>query len=282
MEGIPMKSFVGTVLDAINVSRRLGIQFIWIDALCIIQDDPKDFTLESVRMHKVYGHAILTLSICSSKSAAESFLIRREAETLRLLSCFLVKNKLSLVEKTLEDVRARSPLTKRAWTFQEELLSPRILYWSDQGIFWNCSRRQCVENSSEDHQPRSNYNKHWNDMIEAYCEREISNENDRLTALSGIASKFIPEPRNTYNGYFATSKNSAVDEYVAGLWQSTLPESLLWTVHGIPKPSKVANTRFIVSYVAPTWSCKLIKTSDTCSGNLISLQYLSYKYSRKQ
>lgn len=287
-----MSSFSGTLFDAITVSRELGIQFIWIDALCIIQDDPEDFALESVRMHKVYGHAILTLSICSSKSATESFLIHREAEMLPLNRYNLAGTRLLLEEKTLEDVRAHSPLMERAWTFQEELLSPRILYWSDHGIFWKCSEMQCVENSSEDRQPDRNYKKTWNDTIEAYSKRELSNENDRLTALSGIASKFIPNIPGLLDGYNATGalhgatfsgttsnqirSISTTDEYVAGLWQSTIPGSLLWSVHGTPKSPKPIDPEVPVSYVAPSWSCKLSKACDVFSYVLSSLQHSLY------
>jgi hypothetical protein len=261
-----LSSFSGTLRDAITVSRKLGIQYIWIDALCIKQDDPDDFALESVRMHKVYGHAIVTLSICTSKSATESFLIPREAETLRLSKSFTFAGKhLALAGKTLEDVRARSPLTTRAWTFQEELLSPRNLYWSDHGIFWSCCRVQWSENNSKDMPPRSHDNKDWNDIIEAYSRRELSNEKDRLTALSGIASKWTPPappmPGSYANLYRSNLSHHIVgaspnDEYVAGLWQSTLPGSLLWTTQESPKPAKLTDPNFPVSYIAPSWSCK--------------------------
>ncbi len=101
-------------------------------------------------IHKVYGRAILTWSIYSNTSATESFLVRREAKTLRLKSYMLASNYLSLEKKILEDVRTRSPLMEHAWTFQEEMLSSRILsLLSDHGILWNCSKSECPENSTE-------------------------------------------------------------------------------------------------------------------------------------
>ncbi len=128
MQNIPIGSFSGTLLDFITVSRALGIGYVWIDAFCIIQQDDEDFARESVSMYKVYGHALLAISICSSMRAAQSFLIPRECESMKSEKFVFARSRPSLPAKTLQDVREGSPLMKRAWTFQEELLSPRVLY----------------------------------------------------------------------------------------------------------------------------------------------------------
>jgi hypothetical protein len=242
MDNIPLTRFSGTLLDFILVSRQLGLRYVWIDALCIIQKDEEDFAKESVLMHKVYGHAILTISVCSNKSARESFLITREIETLPPEKCGFAGRFLSVKAKTLEEVRESSPLMKRAWTFQEEFLSPRVLYWSDHGVFWNCVLKQYAERDALKGRDPLSRGTSWDRTIEAYTPRQLSHPEDRLTALAGVASKFAV----------------ANDEYLAGLWKSSLPGSLLWIVQGIPE--RRTNTEVAAQYIAPSWSCKFCLT----------------------
>lgn len=71
MQNMPLPWFSGTLLDSITAARKLGIGYIWIDAISIIQGDEEDFARDSVLMHKVYTHAILKLSICTSESSRE-------------------------------------------------------------------------------------------------------------------------------------------------------------------------------------------------------------------
>lgn len=101
MENIPLKRFSGVLLDIIIVARELGIRYLWIDALCIIQKGARDFAHESVLMHKVYGHTILTISICSNKSASESFLVSREIETVKPKKFLFTGGFLSMKRKML-------------------------------------------------------------------------------------------------------------------------------------------------------------------------------------
>lgn len=242
MRGIPEDLFVGTLRDFVIVARKLGIFYVWVDALCIIQHDDEDFAKESVLMHRVYSHALLTVSICTNSSAQQSFLRPRPSEAIRPSKFVFAGSYLSLKEKSLEDIRGSSPLMERAWTFQEEFLSPRVLYWSDHGIYWNCVLQQYAEHDAWIALPPLIRSKEWNEIVEAYSSRQISQCQDRLTALAGVASKF--------------SKTHSIpkDEYLAGFWKSTLPESLLWIVG--ETPTQRASWETSGPYVAPSWSCK--------------------------
>ncbi|PQE28368.1 hypothetical protein CJF30_00008090 [Rutstroemia sp. NJR-2017a BBW] len=72
---LPMESLPNTLRDAVKITRRLGFRFLWIGALCIIQegDNGEDFQCESVTMHKVYGDATLTLAAAASGNSQVSW-----------------------------------------------------------------------------------------------------------------------------------------------------------------------------------------------------------------
>jgi hypothetical protein len=71
---IPVVNIPATIKDAIRVAKSLGYQYLWIDALCIIQDDPQDWQREASRMAHVYGNADLVLTASSATDSYEGFL----------------------------------------------------------------------------------------------------------------------------------------------------------------------------------------------------------------
>ncbi|KAG0645397.1 Heterokaryon incompatibility protein [Hyphodiscus hymeniophilus] len=77
LRGIASDSVPKTIADALTVTRALGYRFIWIDSLCIIQDDPSDWQKESSLMRRIYGSASVTLVAASSTSAYDGFLKRK-------------------------------------------------------------------------------------------------------------------------------------------------------------------------------------------------------------
>ena len=236
-----------TIRDAIILTRALDIQYIWVDSICIIQKDPNDWHHEAGRMHEVYGNAQLTLCVSSNDSAIKPLFKKREAWSYATTPCKLGNQWLSNSDMPLDKMRAISPLATRGWTLQEERLSPRILYWSSQSMYWSCSKYQQTEAGSstnsasisnlkpkfEEHQiekapaaPQSfllscrngqstSLHDSWLDLVESYTQRNLTRKEDRFPALSGLASKY----------YVAQN-----DDYLAGLWRKHLGEGLGWCV----------------------------------------------------
>lgn len=87
---------------------------------------------------------------------------------------------------------------KRAWAFQEEFLPPRVLYWTDHGIFWNCVLKQYAEHDALTPLDPLIRRSNWNQTIKAYTVRNLSHQQHRLTALAGVASKFSPAMHDEY------------------------------------------------------------------------------------
>lgn len=212
--GIPLSDCPPTVRDAILASRKLNCRYVWIDALCIIQDSTKDWESEAAKMQDVYKNSWITIVAEAADSTACGFLRGR----------------------TLRGREEETPLKSRGWTLQEHLLSPRRLIYHHDHLSFAC---QSVLNSDGlSHcrisallsKPKSYLI--WENVIHEYSRRHLSKEKDKLPALSGLAHEF---------------QRINQDAYLAGLWRSNLLGGLLWGREGYisrPKPS----------YRAPSWS----------------------------
>lgn len=155
-----------------------------------------------------------------------------------------------------EIIYSQDPIIFRLWTFQERLLSRRIIVFGAHELYWQCNgaHRQCgaFDGTGEYSRPsfvsRKRYFEaeelkyQWERVLSEYTRRDITHEEDKLVALAGIASRFAEAQGNK-------------DVYLAGLWKSRICEQLLW----YPSGDKTAGSSV---YVAPSWSWASLKTSD--------------------
>jgi hypothetical protein len=138
--------------DAIAITRGIGLRYIWIDALCIIQDSSDDWQHESAMMSAYYQGCLVMISAFSSISASERILrtrdlgpttsiqidghqlgIRRLLQNATSVASHLETNHYSVREKI-----AHRPLSERAWTFQEYASAPRIIHFTTEQVIWQC------------------------------------------------------------------------------------------------------------------------------------------------
>ncbi len=146
-EEIPVTALGPTFKDSMLITRALGIKYLWIDALCIIQDSESDWRTESATMNYVYQNASLTIAAEASSGSnigiCRSMMdCRRPESTLRYATCHSTANNLQgrLLFRQREELwTSRGPLSTRAWKMQEEILSPRILRFSRQQVMWRCN-----------------------------------------------------------------------------------------------------------------------------------------------
>ena len=134
--GIPIADLPRTFQDAVFVCSTIGLSFIWIDSLCIIQDDDKDWEREAEMMGDVYANAFCTISATAAEGSTDGFLKPRELTApIRLDQShpFFVTDGANV----REDVN-KSNLNSRGWVFQERYLSPRILHFAKSQVYWEC------------------------------------------------------------------------------------------------------------------------------------------------
>lgn len=270
---IPWNSLSKTFQDAVTVTRLLGLQYLWIDSLCIIQDDALDWTRESGAMASIYEGAEIGLAANEAHDGSHGFLHDRTPQVATtVMECNLLEDNTSYTIKarhwdthlwyndplsslTFISRRESSPLSTRAWAFQERLLATRYVQFRDREMVWECRTILKCEcgTLSRPSQTRTNNSKValqnglkssssltalelWPKVVDAYALRQLTKKGDVLPALSGLAKIF---------------QSSSGGTYLAGLWLETLPISLLWEARGVRASP----------YRAPTWSWASIETS---------------------
>ena len=151
LAGIPSRELPQTFQDAIRVTRRLQIRYLWIDSLCILQDSPEDWDHESVQMHHVYGNAYINLAADDSRDSSQG-LFRGRLPSLVTPTIVVTAWKEALAKRFIVIPRrfwsesvAESPLNRRAWVLQERYLSPRIIHFGETQVLWECKSRDCCE-----------------------------------------------------------------------------------------------------------------------------------------
>ncbi|KAL1843209.1 hypothetical protein VTJ49DRAFT_2760 [Mycothermus thermophilus] len=258
MQSIPLDDLSTNFRHAIEVTRALGFRYLWIDSLCIVQDDSQDWAAESVKMAEVYSRAALTIAAANSASADEGFLKpRRSPRTIKLPfrngSPRVLMGHFMVAEPTPEDAQNQqdhylvetdgSPLSKRGWTVQERLLSRRIVFFGEGQMHWECGSARWSESTrmqpiqyleqsapglvalrtlpkfgSSPTKDPFKLLNDWYRILNVFAQRELTKKEDKLPALSGIA-KVV---RQGFGGGLDTT-------YRAGLWTHDLPRALLWT-----------------------------------------------------
>lgn len=165
LEEIDEDELPATIRDAIELARFLGVQYLWIDALCIIQDDTRDWLNESAQMSSVYSQAFLTIAASSVDSSRFSFL-HQSRRNIEALFPVQKENTSSQHQSSADDNSAtmvgvrRSPYSGfhqdpargivdpsmcRAWTLQEYMLSTRVISFSTDELQWTCRTLRACE-----------------------------------------------------------------------------------------------------------------------------------------
>ncbi|OIW28728.1 HET-domain-containing protein [Coniochaeta ligniaria NRRL 30616] len=277
--GFPLHELSRTIRHSIRIVKELGIEYIWVDSVCIPQGS--NWNDEASRMHEVYGNAKFTLVAGAVENATEALLNHGPAWLYSRLPCTLAGYSLETLTPRLDEVRSgrsRVPVSGRAWTLQEERLSPRLVYWCGQMVYWSCSRVQRNELAVEParqptdmftngpqrfmnlcwHRETEKLLDEWLGVVEDYVQRDFADATDRFPGISGMAVQF-------YQALTPAGKDvSPREEYLAGLWRGSFARQLGWSVEKAGDPTK--NLRA----VAPSWSwaslplCQVIKLCSTC------------------
>ncbi|KAI1655586.1 heterokaryon incompatibility protein-domain-containing protein [Daldinia decipiens] len=161
LRNIPKAQLSKTYGDAIMVARNFGIEYLWIDSLCIVQDDPDDWLRESVKMADVYGCSSLNIAATGARDGTVGCFFERDERLIRQLCRVRIQlfhkenapinngdddandaDKNYFVDIVSSDIYNRgieeSPLVSRGWCFQERFLAPRTLHFAEPQVFWEC------------------------------------------------------------------------------------------------------------------------------------------------
>jgi hypothetical protein len=140
-EGIPVAQLGKTFQDAIAVTRGLGERYLWIDSLCIIQDDKSDWMHESTRMGTVFSSAYCVIAATAAAGTQSGFL--RPPPANRFVALPTPSGAPLYLCETVDDFRGdveQAGLSRRGWVLQERALARRTIHFSSGQTYWECGR----------------------------------------------------------------------------------------------------------------------------------------------
>ncbi|KAH7002564.1 heterokaryon incompatibility protein-domain-containing protein [Ilyonectria destructans] len=274
---IPWSSLCVTFQDAITITRRLGIKYLWIDSLCIIQDSKDDWERESAQMASIYGTAYITIAATKSpdhdggcfsrmSSTLQTHRISVQAEDgsdLILYFRQMIPHCHSMIQST--DQALEFPLLDRGWVYQERLLSPRVLHFGNNEISWECmemTKCECGDPNgvfmTEERPPFQHQlvNKsqrpkiaHGYSLREG-CSLELLSDrwHEIVQEYSALKLSFQKDTLPALSGLARQMhRYRPHDGYLTGLWVKTLLYDMLWASENdrAPRPAE---------WRGPSWS----------------------------
>ncbi|KAI1107030.1 HET-domain-containing protein [Jackrogersella minutella] len=271
--GLDMSQFPPTIRDAVEATHNLGVRYLWIDALCIMQDSAADKAAQLGAMCRIYRTAYLTLNAACASSTREGFLrVPRPPKVPDARVPYRCRDgsagRVYIAREMDTDAGDASrsywdemePVAHRAWCLQERLLPPRSLVFASDTLKLVCQTETAsignalCEPSTGLRLPTSVYRTRdtaeaggsgdekdgvacrqaWLATIFMYTIRGLTVASDKLPALGGVAEQFA---------------RATGDRYLAGLWRASLLPDLLWEFGDaprlLPRPK---------GYRAPSWS----------------------------
>jgi hypothetical protein len=238
-ESVPIDQLTRTFKEAVDLTWRLGFRYIWIDALCIIQDSDEDWLNESAKMGDIYTHGVLNIAATASADGTGGLFHSPPALSPCIVRVQDEKSQqFSFITHGEDDYPKRidgehAPLNSRGWVLQEQLLSPRTIHFTYDEVLWECYEYRSAEVLPDtiyhgrriSHKPlildtlkeKPGSYKTWHSLMGFYSKCCLTFHNDKLAAISGIASRF------------AYQRGIQSSSYLAGLWKENLVDDLLWS-----------------------------------------------------
>lgn len=268
---IPRANLPQTIQDAITVTANLGLRYLWVDSLCIIQDSTTDKRKEIANMRQIFRNALVTISAASAASVFDGFLQPRSPPVPSVsiplqcpdgrigeVSLYLDGEEPHLIYKDSDH-----PVEYRAWTLEEKVLSRRFLVYSATHLRWLCDSSQYGDGGAQEnfmdympakyrlplrqreapsHPSQNNISSEslhhsWRILVGEFTKRSLTAPEDKLRAIAGLAEEYQQLMNDTYH---------------AGLWKSELITEMMWRRNSL-SDSGVLCVR-PPKYRAPSWS----------------------------
>jgi hypothetical protein len=256
--GLPFRELSKTIQDAILVTRQLGFRYIWIDALCVVQNDADDKSREFAVMGDIYKRSAMTIAAAAGSTANSGLFVHRDPLGRRPCPVYVEPNPkgddITIFAQLPAERIVETPLDSRGWVFQEDMLATRTLKFCSDGLRWSCASYWMSEaNPSLQlyptsrphtmfrewlHQPdwkpswhqaldmQRHFYEDWYEAVASYTDRDLTKPSDRLPALAGLAQLM---------------KKIRGCTYIQGLWKEDLEYGVLWYVGTPLKPNPSAD-----------------------------------------
>lgn len=265
--GLAVSKLPKTLQDAVRICRYFEVQYLWIDALCIVQDDRDDWTQQIPLMRDIYAGAYFVIAAESAATVHQGCLdlgVSKNApyRRLELEHAFGTQPPRKLVISVQDEPMPHhvvhghhssrpdpktelTPLSTRAWAFQERFLASRTLFFTSSEFSWSCATStwcECSKRPSPAHlpmiddywglgqlttvtsspsgRPERPLQKLgiWCEIVRQYSDRALTNWSDRIAAVQGVVvalSRAFPDCFKE-------------EDFMFGLWRLFMARLLAW------------------------------------------------------
>ncbi|KAF2093355.1 HET-domain-containing protein [Rhizodiscina lignyota] len=278
-----------TFRQAVSIARKLKIAYLWIDSICIIQDDPSDKSREIARMANIYSNSFCNIVASTASDPTEGCYNPEKAQSVaghilefpRQNEVFTRRVFFVRADRAAEELSTgieSGVLHSRGWLVQERHLPRRAVLFTPQCVMWECQKSRIIreypdservfatmervtqQESRHESSAASNF---WKIMNSPNGQRAIYWEWLKLAAeYSGKRLTVASDKLPAIGGLASSMQELTGDEYVAGLWRRDLVRSLCW-MQPIKQqldhlPGCEVNTdrgwEMTTPYRAPSWS----------------------------
>lgn len=269
LRSISFANLTRTFLDCIIIARKLDIQYIWINFLCILQDSRSDWEQKIAQMISVYSNVYCIISVFDFSDDNDECHVNENSHAYDsvTLSWDNMNQKIRiffLFDKSILNVLINDSLTQRAWTLLKRELSSRVLHYFHDIVHWEChflktsstfswedsfvfndafrvfDVKQIAEMTTHqlNQKQREKNETAWFDTVFKYFSRALTKHLNRLSAISSITRVV----------------QIVIDNiYLAELWCSNLLHCLLWTSAWYDLKWLISHT-WSESFLASSWS----------------------------
>ncbi|KAF4436564.1 serine/threonine protein kinase [Fusarium austroafricanum] len=259
--GIDINEFPNTFRHAIEVTQKLGVPYLWIDSLCIVQGPGGDFDTEAKRMESVFSSAYCVIAASRANGTSSGFLWERPEREMVKLDQYSPNESVYVceaIDNFQYDV-IEGALNKRGWVLQERALAPRTIYFTEKQTYWECGQGVRCEtltkltNSQAAFLGDSNFPKlamrssrgakirFYESLYKQYSSLDFTKLHDRPIAIAGLEQRLVSAFKTeggygVFNGgFFGRSL----------LWMRDTNQSAGLTMIEFPRDQK---------FRVPTWS----------------------------
>ncbi|KAF2728050.1 HET-domain-containing protein, partial [Polyplosphaeria fusca] len=296
-QGIEISSLPNNFRHAIDVARFIGMRYIWIDSLCIIQKDGgADFAFEGQLMHKVYRYSYC--NIAAADSADSSGGLFRARDPLDIVpprfqsnsSSIFGKQTWRVISEDLWDTELLgTSIYKRGWVFQERMLSPRLLHFARDQIFWDCGTISACEtvpsNIPYPVDRIATTDRHWRGRLQHRLRDEqapvVGANDDSIesfwqTAVFNYTSCNLTMQKDKTVAIWSIAKlvrDMTGEKYACGFWSRKLEEQLAWRVADVGQSTRLAE----LQWWNPSWSWSSVKATILAQDRVVPWRYHTVK-----
>jgi hypothetical protein len=274
--GIPNEDLPKTFREAVMVTRRLGINYIWIDSLCIIQDSKQDWAKESTLMAGIYSGSYCNIAATAASGASEGLFsneghrIVEEPGPTELFESVKRNGTPPTLQKTVrivvtrenwwkEDIELQS-LVRRAWVLQERLFAPRTIHFAQRQVYWDCAQLKASEAFPQFNKSERHYGGPWHSDRPKYLvslhrfgklravdpTTALRDWMHVIEAYTNCDLTFESDRLPAISGLALRMQSLIDSKYSAGLWETHFVTQLVWVSR---EPGTVP-----LGYIAPSWS----------------------------